>query len=79
MDRNEIRSMYGIKDDALLDRTLKTYHEIDVPRLLSMAADGSNAIVEMAKGLVDDAMATHGAAARTKARMFFIMIMRLRF
>ncbi|MBS7382728.1 MAG: CO dehydrogenase/CO-methylating acetyl-CoA synthase complex subunit beta [Candidatus Methanomethylophilaceae archaeon] len=63
MDRNEIRSMYGIKDDALLDRTLKTYHEIDVPRLLSMAADGSNAIVEMAKGLVDDAMATHGADA----------------
>ena len=61
MDRNEIRSMYGIKDDALLDRTLKTYHEIDVPRLLSMAADGSNAIVDMAKGLVDDAMATHGA------------------
>ena len=63
MDRNEIRSMYGIKDDALLDRTLKTYHEIDVPRLLSMAADGSNAIVDMAKGLVDDAMATHGADA----------------
>ncbi|WP_400152641.1 acetyl-CoA decarbonylase/synthase complex subunit alpha/beta [Candidatus Methanarcanum hacksteinii] len=63
MDRNEIRSMYGIKDDALLDRTLKTYHEIDVPRLLSMAADGSNAIVEMAKGLVDDVMATHGADA----------------
>ncbi|WP_400151196.1 acetyl-CoA decarbonylase/synthase complex subunit alpha/beta [Candidatus Methanarcanum hacksteinii] len=63
MDRNEIRSMYGIKDDALLDRTLKTYHEIGVPRLLSMAADGSNAIVEMAKGLVDDAMATHGADA----------------
>lgn len=63
MDRNEIRSMYGIKDDALLDRTLKTYHEIDTPRLLSMAADGSNAIVDMAKGLVDDAMATHGADA----------------
>ena len=63
MDRNEIRSMYGIKDDALLDRTLKTYHEIDVPRLLSMAADGSNASVDMAKGLVDDAMATHGADA----------------
>ena len=63
MDRNEIRSMYGIKDDALLDRTLKTYREIDVPRLLSMAADGSNAIVDMAKGLVDDAMATHGADA----------------
>ena len=63
MDRNEIRSMYGIKDDALLDRTLKTYHEIDVPRLLSMAADGSNAIVDMAKGLVDDAMATHGPDA----------------
>ena len=63
MDRNEIRSMYGIKDDALLDRTLKTYHEIDVPRLLSMAAGGSNAIVDMAKGLVDDAMATHGADA----------------
>ena len=63
MDRNEIRSMYGIKDEALRDRTLKTYHEIDVPRLLSMAADGSNAIVDMAKGLVDDAMATHGADA----------------
>ncbi len=63
MDRNEIRSMYGIKDDALLDRTLKTYHEIDVPRLLSMAADCSNAIVAMANGLVADAMATHGADA----------------
>ena len=63
MDRNEIRSMYGIKDDALLDRTLKTYHEIDVPRLLSMAADGSNAIEDMAKGLVDGAVASPGADA----------------
>lgn len=61
MDRNEIRSTYGIRDDALLDRTLKTYQEIDVPRLLSMAADGSNAIVEMAKMAVDDAISAHGA------------------
>ena len=45
MDRNEIKEMYGIKDDALLDRTLKTYPEIDVPRLLSMAADGTDALV----------------------------------
>ena len=44
MDRNEIKEMYGIKDDVLLDRTLKTCQEIDVPRLLSMAADGTDAL-----------------------------------
>ncbi len=61
MDRNEIKEMYGIKDDALLDRTLKTYQEIDVPRLLSMAADGADALVEITKTAVDDAIAAHGA------------------
>lgn len=60
MDRNEIKEMYGIKDDALLDRTLKTYPEIDVPRLLSMAADGTDALVEITKAAVDDAIAAHG-------------------
>ena len=60
MDRNEIKEMYGIKDDALLDRTLKTYQEIDVPRLLSMAADGADALVEITKTAVDDAIAAHG-------------------
>ena len=61
MDRNEIKEMYGIKDDALRDRTLKTYQEIDVPRLLSMAADGTDALVEITKAAVDDAIAAHGA------------------
>ena len=61
MDRNEIKEMYGIKDDALLDRTLKTYQEIDVPRLLSMAADAADALVEITKAAVDDAIAAHGA------------------
>ena len=60
MDRNEIKEMYGIKDDALLDRTLRTYPDIDVPRLLSMAADGSDALVEITKAAVDDAIAAHG-------------------
>ena len=61
MDRNEIKEMYGIRDDALLDRTLKTYQEIDVPRLLSMAADAADALVEITKAAVDDAIAAHGA------------------
>ena len=61
MDRNEIKEKYGIRDDALLERTLKTYQEIDVPRLLSMAADGTDALVEIAKNAVDDAIAAHGA------------------
>ena len=61
MDRNEIKEMYGIRDDALLDRTLKSYPEIDVPRLLSMAADGTDALVEITRMAVDDAIAAHGA------------------
>ncbi len=61
MERNELKVKYGIKDDALLERTLKTYQEIDVPRLLSMAADGADALVEITKAAVDDAIAAHGA------------------
>ena len=61
MDRNEIKEIYGIKDDALIDKALKTYQEIDVPRLLSMAAEGSDAVVDIAKQLVDSAIAEKGA------------------
>ena len=61
MDRNEIKSIYGIENDELLDRALSTYHEIDVPRLLSMAAEGSDAAVKIADELLDNAISAHGA------------------
>ncbi|MBO4552088.1 MAG: hypothetical protein J5673_02695, partial [Candidatus Methanomethylophilaceae archaeon] len=61
MDRNEIKSIYGIDDDELIDKALRTYQEIDVPRLLSMAAEGSDAIVDIARKLVDKATAEKGA------------------
>ena len=61
MDRNEIKEIYGIKDDAPIDKALKTYQEIDVPRLLSMAAEGSDAVVDIAKQLVDSAITEKGA------------------
>ncbi len=61
MDRNEIKSIYGIGNDELLDRALSTYHEIDVPRLLSMAAEGSDAAVKIADELLENAISAHGA------------------
>ena len=61
MDRNEIREIYGIGNDALIDKALKTYQEIDVPRLLSMAAEGSDAAVAIAKELVETAISKDGA------------------
>ena len=63
MDRNELKDIYGIRDDALLERTLATYQEIDVPRLLSMAADASDALAEIAMSAVRDAIGVHGADA----------------
>lgn len=59
MNHDEIKTKYGIADDALLKKALDTAPDIDTGKLLSMAAEGSDAIVEIAKKLVSAAKEKH--------------------
>ena len=60
MDTARITERYGAIPDEYLSVLLGTEESIDVPTLLRMAADGSNAIVETAKWMVSEAADRHG-------------------
>lgn len=59
MDKKVIEKRYGLPDSEELDSVLRTYPEIDVPRLLSMAAEGSDGIVSIARRVVAGALMKH--------------------
>ena len=60
MDTAKIAERYGAIPDEYLSVLLGSEEKIDVPTLLRMAADGSNAIVEVAKWMVSEAADKHG-------------------
>lgn len=61
MNTEAIKKRYGITTSKELDAVLRTYTTIDVPRLLSMAAEGSDNIVAIAKKMVFDASSKYGS------------------
>lgn len=60
MDSQKIIDRYGNIPAEYLDVLLGTEQNIDVPTLLSMAAEGSNTIVETAKWMVSEAADKNG-------------------
>lgn len=60
MDAGRITDRYGSIPADLLETLLGTQENIDVPALLSMASEGSNAVVETARHLVAVAAEAHG-------------------
>lgn len=60
MNKEAIARRYGITESKELDAALKTYTDIDVPLLLSMAAEGSDNIVAIARKMVSDASSKYG-------------------
>jgi len=60
MNKRAVMGRYGIAESEELDAVLKTYPNIDVPLLLSMAAEGSYNIMVIAKKMVSDASLKYG-------------------
>ena len=60
MDTGRITERYGSIPDEYLSILLGTEKTIDVPTLLSMASEGSKALVETAKWMVSEAADRHG-------------------
>ncbi|MBQ2486243.1 MAG: hypothetical protein II518_04195, partial [Candidatus Methanomethylophilus sp.] len=60
MDVSRITERYGAIPDEYLAILLGTEENIDVPTLLSMASEGSKALVETAKWMVSEAADKNG-------------------
>ena len=60
MDITRITERYGAIPEEYLSVLLGTEENIDVPTLLSMASEGSKALVEAAKWMVSEAADKNG-------------------
>lgn len=63
INSERIETIYGIENGDVLRSVLNTFPDIDVARLLSMAKDGSDGIVAIAKEVVSKAVVKHGSDA----------------